>query len=492
MMGHIGYLPTIYPDELLYGWITRYYAYSGHSAYRFVLEELLVSKKHRINMEFSGRLNEQTKDIISKMYPLEELIQYHTMFPQNARFMDSSRIKRALQGIIEGTEDVRRLVVIPANKTVRYLCYCPLCTKEDRERYNETYWHRTHMIRGIGICPKHKCKLKATDIEMSTNKSPKLYVAEEIIPYESDTYSSVEFVEDEKVIAFAKYLSEVFSKPMKMENDVLIKDFLNSRFEGTPYTMITGRQRNISLFYNDFREFYKEMPEFGITELFQLQKVMTGYYTDFYMICQIGFFLGISADDIVNPTLPKVSQTEKFCAEVARLQKQGLGCYKIAKIVGSSPTTALRINRKRVKAEHDYGVCKGIRRCDWDVMDRDMLPIVKQKALEFYSGNGGRPKRVTESAITKALGLPAKRFSYLPMCMEVLQEYKEDYQHYWAREIVWLYKKMQDEKGDKNISGTRLMAAANLRKKDFISCFPYLSLYTDEETAEKIKTLIKW
>jgi len=36
---------------------------------------------------------------------------------------------------------------------------CPLCVKEDRERYGETYWHLSHQLQGIDVCHKHGCYL---------------------------------------------------------------------------------------------------------------------------------------------------------------------------------------------------------------------------------------------------------------------------------------------------------------------------------------------
>jgi hypothetical protein len=42
--------------------------------------------------------------------------------------------------------------------------YCPLCVREDKDTYGETYWHRSHQIDGIDVCVKHKVFLEHTNI----------------------------------------------------------------------------------------------------------------------------------------------------------------------------------------------------------------------------------------------------------------------------------------------------------------------------------------
>ena len=46
------YLPEIYPDELVYSWLARYYIKTGYVRYDFVAEELFQSKTVRPDIEF--------------------------------------------------------------------------------------------------------------------------------------------------------------------------------------------------------------------------------------------------------------------------------------------------------------------------------------------------------------------------------------------------------------------------------------------------------
>lgn len=298
-----------------------------------------------------------------------------------------------------------------------------------------------------------------------------------------------EFVDDGLELRFARYLTDVFQKPINMDNSVDIGVFLNSKLEGTQYLSARCRMRNVTLLFNDFMEFYKELPNQGISKLSQMQKIFTGYRWDFYEVCQMAFFLGISADETVNPKLPNKSQTKLFDEKVSRLYDAGLGCHRIAREMGCSSSTARKANQIKLKAEHDYSVRKGIKKADWDQMDIDMLQRVRDICEQIYHNNGDRPGHVTEYAVCRALGFPNKRFDYLPKCRAVIQEYAEEFPVYWAREVVWSYKYLTDSIGADAIRWRDIRDVTNLRKKNFITSLPCLRQFTDEDTADRIKAL---
>ena len=415
---------------------------------------------------------------------MEKLILHHTMFTF-VRFAPEARRNAALQSMIIQEGDVHHILPMPKGKEIRYLKYCPLCAIDARERYGEAYWTRQTNIRNINICARHKCRLKSTKIEISSKKSGRLYVAEEEI---NDTVP--EFVDDGLELQFAQYVTEVFQSPIEIENTVGIGEFLNSRLEGTQYLSARGKARNITLLFNEFMEFYKELPKQGITKLSQMQKIFTEYRWDFYEVCQMAFFLGINVDNLVNPRLPERSQTELFNEKVARLYDAGLGCHRIAREMGCSPSTAKNANRVRPKAEHDYSVRKGIKREDWERMDTDMQEEVRKVCEQIYYNNGGRPGHVTVNAVCRALEFPDKRFNYLPKCREVIYEYEEKKEVYWAREVVWCYQNLLESKGEEDIRWRDIRNITNLRKDNFIATFPYLEGFTDVETACRIKNLL--
>lgn len=483
----IGFMPSIYKDELVYSWFARYYVHSGHPAYVFAIEDLLERKNTRPDLEFISHLNLHAREIITKIIPMEELVLYHTMFPYY-RFIENIRLNNALKSIAKSCEDAHYLLPVSKNRDGEqhnYIKYCPVCAAEAREVYGEAYFTRSTNIRNIGICVKHKCRLKNTSIKISGKQSARLYVAEiEIKDLEPES------VKDGLELQFAQYLTDVFQMDININNTVAIGEFLNSRLEGTKYLSARGKMRNVSLLFNEFMKFYKELPNQGITKLSQMQKIFTGYRWDFYEVCQIAFFLGISSDELVNPRLPEKSQTELFNERVEQLYAQGLGCHRIAKKLGCSPSTAKNANRVKPKAEHDYSVRKGIKRDDWEKIDEQLLQQVLDTCEKIYYNDGGRPGHVTVNAVCRALGCPDKRFDYLPKCKNIIYEYEEKKEVYWAREVVWCYQELIKKKEEEDICWRNIRNVTNLRKDNFMASFPYLEKFTDMETAGKIKSLL--
>lgn len=495
----IGFMPSIYPDELEYSHMARYYAHSGHSAYIFAVEDLMLRKNIKPNIEFNSRLNPEVEKVISKMIPAKDRILNHTMFPFY-RFAENARLKDALERMSMG-EDVYCLLPVSKGGTISRIHdmrYCPLCAVEARKKYGEAYWTREANIKNINICVKHKCRLKHTGIEISGKKSPRLYIAEEEIcdiSYDPVDTEGLEF-------KFAKYMLEVFYKPINFQNPITAGDFLKSKLEGTKYLSARGMQMQISLLFDEIKDFYEVLGEqdiyktcspvyCGINQLHQLQHIIAGRSSDFYKVCQVAYFLGISPEDLTNPKLPKVTQTQLYNQKVAQLYSQGLGCHRIARQVGGCVSTVLHANRVKEKKPHDYAAARlGKQAMDWAKLDQEMLPEVQKAINQIYAPKDGRPKRVTENAVTKFLGWPNRRMDYLQKCKELVHSYFEEYPVYWAREVAWSYQYLVDTIGEDAIYWRNIRDITNLSRENFLASYEYLHLFVDEDTEKRIKALL--
>ena len=160
----IGFMPEIYPDELLYSRFARYYEKSGYMAYIFAAEDLFQNKNERTDVEFINRLTEDAQSVIHKKMSADEVIMNYTMFPYYGRFLSRERRAEAYFALLNTDGNYRNLLPIPKAKRQRFLRYCPMCVNRDRDKYGETYWHRIHQMQGIDICPIHFCVLQNTDI----------------------------------------------------------------------------------------------------------------------------------------------------------------------------------------------------------------------------------------------------------------------------------------------------------------------------------------
>lgn len=483
----ISYMPQIYPDELVYSWFARYYVHSGHTAYVFALDDLFENRNMRPDVEFINRLDRNARAAITRTIPMERLILGHTMFPYY-RFIENGRLRNALKAMADSGGDAHRLLPVPKRKggeQNRHIRYCPLCAVQARKSYGEAYWTRQANIQNLDICARHRCRLKNTGVEISGKQSLRLYAAEDEI-----RDMEPEFVEDGLELEFAWYVTDVFQKPVSMDNAVAIGEFLNSRLERTPYLSARGMMRNARLFFGDFVEFYKDLPVQGLTSLEQMQKIYTGYRWDYFEVCQIAFFLGISVDELTNPKLPEMSQTEIFNDKVKRLYAQGLGCHKIARELGCSPSTVKNANKIKPKAEHDHSVRKGMFKEDWVKVDEEMQAAVRDICERIYHNNGGRPGRVTVYAVCRMMGLPGKRFDYLPECRKLISGYEEKKEVYWAREVAWCYQHLTETLGADAVRWRDIRDATNLRKDNFIMSLAYLNLFVNEDTESKIRNLL--
>ena len=150
----IAYFPTNYPDELIYSVFSRFYQNCGYPNYIFCAEDLFVNKIVKPDMDFINELKPEVIHLFCREMTIEHLIEKHTMFPYYARFLPKERRIKGFKALCSMGGNFNNLLAVPKQKNgkERYLRYCPLCVKEDREVYGETYWHRSHQMMGSSAC----------------------------------------------------------------------------------------------------------------------------------------------------------------------------------------------------------------------------------------------------------------------------------------------------------------------------------------------------
>ncbi|NBH27050.1 hypothetical protein D3Z60_14850 [Lachnospiraceae bacterium] len=442
----IAYMPTIYPDELVYSWFCRYYVHSGCFSHKMALQELYCKKSDYLNKEFIGNLNHGAIEQIEKIYPMDELVVDHTMYPQYARFIPLEQKKDALYRLGHEPCDVHHLFcVLPRNEGEQYLRFCPMCTREDRERYGEAYWHRKHQIRNVSICTKHKCRLKESTVPAKSEQSYTFFPAESYIGNSETVIES-----DPLVIQFSEYLGSVFDAPMDFENDVPISSILYDGMSRTKYLKPSGRSRYTKMFADDMSEFYRSIGMCNVASMHQIQRALLRDYYDFSVICQIAFFLGMRAEELINPSLTV----------------------------------------EQIQQEQNSHYMKEVVTVDWETMDMEMAPILEKLAKGVYDGTGnenGRPERVSERLVYREMGLLGHQLENMPRCKAIMERYTESYPESWARKIVWAYRKLKEE--GEPFHWTDIRKISGVKKKNMQSVIPYLGKHADVETVDRI---VKW
>ncbi len=381
----ITYLPEIYPDELVYSWFSRYYVHSGSLNHKMALQDLLQKRSDNPSREFLGNLNPDAREKIQRLYPLEKLVQEHTMFPQYARFLPLTNRKKALKILSYESCDPHHLFsVLPRTSEDENLKYCPLCVREDRETYGEAYWHRSHQLRQVRVCHKHHCNLKSSTIPAKSEGTYTLCPAEEYV--EETVGEGI----DPRALEYTDYVTKVFLSPLNQRKDIPISSVLCDGMQGTPYLSGKGNMRFTKRLADDMGSFYGEnAPSFH-----QIQRTLSGERFDFSVVCQIAFFLGISSEDLIRPKTTERQPKEK---------------------------------RETVNL-------------DWNTLDDDLVPKLENLAKAIYTGKAskiGRPERVSERRIYKEMNLRAHSLENLPRCREVVNRYSETYEENWSRRILW-------------------------------------------------------
>lgn len=229
--------------------------------------------------------------------------------------------------LIQMDERYHNLIYVTKSKSItRHLRYCPICAADDRKAHGETYWHRSHQLFGVNICPVHGCELMNSAVEISSKTSPYLYSAEEMVPPAAETVQKSNSLERR----IAEYVYAVFHSPMDMETDIPVGRFLHSKIEYTKYVSPRGEQRNMALLFEDFIARFGSVSNNTLNAQWKLQKMFSSDRLSMHEVCLVALFLGVTADELVKMTLPEKSQPEWFDERVRMLHAQGMKYPAIA------------------------------------------------------------------------------------------------------------------------------------------------------------------
>ena len=443
----ISYLPELYPDELVYSWFCRLYIHGGYLTHKAALTDLFEKRSCNPSKEFIGYLNAEAKKTISKAMPINVLISEHTMFSQYARFIPSDKKIAALRLLGEGSTDPHHVfTILIRNPNSEWMRYCPLCASEDREKYGETYWHRSHQIRNVNICPKHKCHLINSSVSIRNEAAFSFYPAQTTVKDDDIIYS-----QNELEHRFTDYCAELVASPITFQNNTPVRGVIYKAMKDTPYMKSTGKSRYTTRFYQDITDFYSSINLQNPIGFSQIQRALLGKLTEFTTITQIAFFLGISVDELLNPNL---SDAE-------------------------------------IKEEYDSHYMRAASPVDWEQLDNETVPILEKLAYDIYNGVNGRPDRVSEKMVCRELGLLGHQLENLPKSSAVLKRYAEPYGSAWARRIIWAYDKLLVECREKPFYWSDIRRLSGVKKSNLDKIKPFLPKFTTLEKTAAIIELIK-
>lgn len=164
------WFPVPYPDELLYSVIARYAEVMGFPSTAALHRSLwgrVLSTRTVFFLNFLGALIARLP--LGSQYTATRLIDEHTIFPYYQSFLTRESAADLRHAIISTTPSFGWLSRSGLNATMSRdlpcrLRYCPMCANLDRSTYGETYWHCTHQLPYVEVCPLHGAWLESSEV----------------------------------------------------------------------------------------------------------------------------------------------------------------------------------------------------------------------------------------------------------------------------------------------------------------------------------------
>lgn len=449
----IGYFPELYEDELIYSWIARYLVHSGYTSAADTYQDLYFNKNLRPSVELMNNMLDDAKTVMTKYMSMEDLIHKHTLFPEYGRFIDPTKREKLVSEADFSRGNWINSLMIPTSIGERYLKYCPLCVKEDRDSHGEAFWHRKHQIIGIKICTKHKVYLQDSEVLINRNLT-RLKAAEIIIPRET----IITKCEDEIIIKLAIYMVAVFENEKYGYEQ--IGRYINSQIP-SKYLYDNGNRKMYAL-YADYTAFYKTLDTSELMSENSMCRLLGGHRAIYAYICQLGLMLDIDPSDLI--TKGKEQDYDIF----QRVSQMTGEPVEHVRIIGEAVIDELK--------KESVQFIKGTRHKDnIDQADLDLLPRLQEAVINTYGDGDTRPRKISISQVSKAVHVDSHRLKKMKRCMEFFNQYYESQEEYWARELVWAVKKTERE-GD-NLSFSHIQDLTNLRRDNMV------------DSMEKLKSL---
>ena len=151
--------PEPFPDETFYSWIARYHDQSANGLYKFTARRLYGESPSCAIYGLPSGLNQFCESLLPLViYSPEEIIDNHSILPYFSTAVIRQRMNKAREKMLQPCNtgihgqlgSLTSLV-----KNFRYVRYCPTCLEEDVKYMGEAYWHRSHQLPGVLLCPFH-------------------------------------------------------------------------------------------------------------------------------------------------------------------------------------------------------------------------------------------------------------------------------------------------------------------------------------------------
>ncbi|MCM1561724.1 MAG: TnsD family transposase, partial [Butyrivibrio sp.] len=166
------FFPTPYPDECLYSIFCRYFVRSGSTSNKRTVFELFGEAQSLASFVYLPRRLELVEEWVGKgsLITRERLADGNSCYGYFSVAFPEAMLQGMEKKITKGGSDrsLERQMIQKCRRShwPEYLRYCPECTKEDIERFGETYWHRLPQLPGVEYCPVHGTAIQNSSVHL--------------------------------------------------------------------------------------------------------------------------------------------------------------------------------------------------------------------------------------------------------------------------------------------------------------------------------------
>lgn len=288
----IAYFPVIYPDELLYSVVSRFYVKSGYENNSIAAKVIYKNPKALPDKEFCNTYTSELLKLLTRDLSKEEIILKHTMFSYYYRFYSPQQRKQIFEYLVSFVErySVNNRT---RHKGQEYLRYCPACVENDRKVFGETYWHRLHQISDINICPVHNCLLINSDVFIA-KKSYLLFTAEEHIK----TYDII-YCENQTKRKLAQYLKNVFLSNINLKSNEKFSSYFGIKVNGGYSSdYIVCKALDVFVPFAELLNYYNELEDKTFVTPSITQLKLNNCRLNTYEVCMLAMFLNITPENL--------------------------------------------------------------------------------------------------------------------------------------------------------------------------------------------------
>lgn len=527
----ITYMPILYPDETIYSLLSRTYEKSGYLSHTQAKKDFFVNPTESMEFLFLNKLSNEIVEVITQNQSFDLLVKNHTLFNYYGRYLEKEKRRESYAALLDMTGGYFKIFGLNKKSSPKdYLRYCPMCAKEDKKNYGETYWRRAHQIPELEVCHFHGCKLLNSNVSSEKHNALSFVSADTAIEDFSVTHGS------KQEIILAKYVDALFRADLKCDDDLLIGKYLIYKMEGTKYLSSCGKGVNRKLLFQDLKKFYGD-GRYIIQDESHLSKIFHGKRTKPFEIIQIAILLNISCEELANARNPEITPSEKFEGMVLSMlhDKTVKEISHILKVSESAIKTIVQkqngidgnIRKYQIQEcrkiwidtikkfpNHSFSyICnhsdyrlelQWLRRNDkeWtnihypikknvstkqqniDMLDKKYLPQMVKIINEYRFCSGGMPNRITVSAINNYIGLPGKQLYYMKQCRSIIEKYTETNEEFRVRKILWAIDIIKKE--DKPLTFHQINKLTHIHIRDYFKCRSILIEEIGEDSVRKI------